>query len=194
MQLTRSRSSLWILVISLTVSIQAQSGPPESSSKIVDTNLAFPSPVQWAADGAEISLMHVAWGPANSPEMLSKGRQKMGREQAAFYPDRPYVLALGFSAKSVAAVPATSYSTSGLVRVKDTDGDIEVPMVLTPDGFVPFFRFSGCLRRTLRQEHDHGVLGPVSCCSRSEGISLSGISVECPGEQSAALLQNRFAG
>jgi hypothetical protein len=138
MQLTRSRSSLWILVISLTVSIQAQSGPPESSSKIVDTNLAFPSPVQWAADGAEISLMHVAWGPANSPEMLSKGRQKMGREQAAFYPDRPYVLALGFSAKSVAAVPATSYSTSGLVRVKDTDGDIEVPMVLTPDGFVPF--------------------------------------------------------
>ena len=62
----------------------------------------------------------------------------MGREQATFYPDRPYVLALGFSAKSVAAIPTTSYSTSGLVRVKDTDGDIEVPMVLTSDGFVPF--------------------------------------------------------
>jgi len=54
------------------------------------------------------------------------------------YPDRPYVLALGFSAKSVAAIPTTSYSTSGLVRVKDTDGDIEVPMVLTSDGFVSF--------------------------------------------------------
>jgi len=138
MQLTRSRSSLCILVISLTVSMNAQSGPPEPSSKIVEKNLTFPSPVQWATNGAEISLLHVAWGPANSPEMLSKGRQKMGREQATFYPDRPYVLALGFSAKSVAAIPTTSYSTSGLVRVKDTDGDIEVPMVLTSDGFVPF--------------------------------------------------------
>jgi hypothetical protein len=141
MQLTRSRSSLWILVISLTVSLQAQSGPPESSSKIVETNPTFPSPVQWATDSAEISLMHVAWGPANSPEILSKGRHKMVREQAIFYPDHPYVLALGFSAKSVGVVPTTSYSTSGLVRVKDTDGDIEVPMALTPEGFVPF---SGC--------------------------------------------------
>ena len=138
MQLTRSRSSLCILVISLTVSMNAQSGPPEPSSKIVEKNLTFPSPVQWATNGAEISLLHVAWGPANSPEMLSKGRQKMGREQATFYPDRPYVLALGFSAKSAAATPTTSYSTSGLVRVKDTDGDIEVPMVLMSDGFVPF--------------------------------------------------------
>ncbi len=81
--------------------------------------------------------MHVAWGPANSPEMLSKGRQKMVREQATFYPDRPYVLALGFSAKSVGGI-TTSYSTSGLVRVKDADGDIEVPMTLTREGFVPF--------------------------------------------------------
>ena len=62
----------------------------------------------------------------------------MGREQATFYPDRPCVLALGFSAKSVGAIPTTSYSTSGLVRVKNTDGEIEVPMLLTPEGFVPF--------------------------------------------------------
>jgi hypothetical protein len=127
-----------MLVISLTVSMHAQSGLPESSSKIVETNLTFPSPVQWAANSAEISLIHVAWGPANSPEMSSKGRQKSVREQATFYPDRPYVVALGFSAKSVGVVPTTSYSTSGLVRVKDTDGDIEVSMVLTPEGFVPF--------------------------------------------------------
>src|SRR6202521_1173528 len=138
MHLIRSRSSLWLLVISLTVSVRAQSGPPEPSAKIVEKNLTFPSRVQWPTNGAEISLLHVAWGPANSPEMLSKGRQKMGREQATFYPDRPDVLALGFRAKSVAAIPTTSYSTSGLVRVKDTDGDIEVPMVLTSDGFVPF--------------------------------------------------------
>ncbi len=138
MQLTRSRSYLWILVVSLTVSINAQSGQPEPSSRIVEKNLTFPAPVQWATNGAEISLLHVAWGPANSPEMLSKGRQKFVREQATFYPDRPYVLALGFTAKSVAAIPTTSYSTSGLVRVMDTDGDIEVPMVLTPEGFVSF--------------------------------------------------------
>jgi len=44
MQLIRSRSSLWLLVISLTVSVQAQSGrPPEPSAKIVETNLPFPS-------------------------------------------------------------------------------------------------------------------------------------------------------
>ena len=123
MQLIRSRSSLWLLVISLTVSVQAQSGPPEpSAAKIVETNLPFPSPVQWATNGAEISLMHVARGPANSPEMLSKGRQKMVREQATFYPDRPYLLALGFRAKSMGAISAISYSTSGLVRVEDTDG------------------------------------------------------------------------
>ncbi len=70
MQLTRSRTSLWILVISLTVSMQAQSPPPEPSSKIaetkivetkiVETNLPFPSPVQWATNSAEISLVHVA--------------------------------------------------------------------------------------------------------------------------------------
>jgi hypothetical protein len=138
MQLIRSRSALWLLVISLTVSVQGQSGAPEPSAKIVETNLPFPSPVQWATNGAEISLMHVAWGPANSPEMLSKGRQKMVREQATFYRDRPYVLALGFSAKSMGAISAISYSTSGLVRVEDTDGNIEVPMVLTPEGFVPF--------------------------------------------------------
>jgi hypothetical protein len=138
MQLTRSRSSLWILVISLTVSTNAQSGLPWPSSKIVEKNLTFPPPAQWATNGAEISLLHVAWGPANSPEMLSKGRQKTVREQATFYRDRPYVLALGFSAKSVAAIPTTSYSASGLVRVMDTNGDIEGPMVLTSEGFVPF--------------------------------------------------------
>lgn len=138
MQPIRSRSSLWVLVISLTVSMQAQSGAPESSLEIVETNLTFPFPVQWASQNAEISLIHVAWGPANSPKMLSKGRQKTVREQATFYPDRPYVLALGFSAKSLGVTPTTSYSASGLIRVKNTEGDIEVPMVLTPDGFVPF--------------------------------------------------------
>jgi hypothetical protein len=141
--LTRSHSLLWIMVIALTVSMQAQAGPPEPSSKIVETkvvemNLTFPFPVQWATNGAEISLTHIAWGPANSPEMLSKGRPKMGREQATFYSDRPYVLALGFRARSAGGISEVSYSTSGLVHVEDTDGNIEAPMVLTPEGFVLF--------------------------------------------------------
>jgi hypothetical protein len=127
-----------MLVISFTVSMQSQSGSPESLSKIVERNLPFPSPIQWATNGAEISLTHVAWAPANSPEMLSKGRQKMVSEQPTFYPDRPYVLALGFTAKSIGGIFTTSYSTSGLARVEDTDGNIEPPMVLTPEGFVPF--------------------------------------------------------
>ncbi len=138
MPLTQSRSPLWILVIGLGISMQAQSGPHESSSKIVEKNLTFPSPVQWTTSAGEISLIHVAWGPADSPEMLSKSRPKMIREQPAFYPDRPYILALGSSAKSVVAIPTISYATSGLVHIKDTDGDIEVPMELTHEGFVPF--------------------------------------------------------
>jgi len=138
----RPRSSLWILILSwiLTISLtpmQAQAQPPESAS-IVETNLTFPSPVQWTSNSTEISLMHVAWGPANSPEMLSKGRQMMAREQPAFYPDRSYVLALGFSAKSLGVIPMNSYSSSGLARIRDTDGDIEFPMTLTHEGFVPF--------------------------------------------------------
>jgi hypothetical protein len=137
MQLARLRGALWILF--MTISVQAQSVPPGSSSKIIEKSLTFPSPVQWTTSGAEISLIHVAWGPADSPEMLSKGRQKMAQEQPAFYPDRPYVLALSFRAVDRFS-PRNMYTSSGLVRVKDTDGNIEVPMVLTPDGFV---RFSG---------------------------------------------------
>lgn len=138
MPLPQLRSSLWILVIGLGISMQAQSGPHKSSSKIVEKNLTFPSAVQWTTSTGEISLIRVAWGPADSPEMLSKSRSKMIREQPAFDPDRSYVLALGFSAKSVVATPMTSYATSGLLRIKDTDGNTEVPMELTPEGFVPF--------------------------------------------------------
>ena len=127
---------LWTFALSLTVSVQAQSGP--TASKIVEKDLAFPSPVQWNANIAEISLIHVAWGPADSREMMARGRQKMAQEKAAFYPDRSYVLALGFKAKFVGAIPTNSYSSSGLVRVKNTDGETEAPMVLTSEGFVPF--------------------------------------------------------
>src|SRR5690348_841592 len=137
MQRTRSSSLLWILLVSLSISTQAQSGSPESSSKLIEKNLTFPFSVQWTTNGAEVSLIHVAWGPANSSEMLSKGRPKMAQEHPAFYSDRPYVLALGFRAKLIDVTPTTSYTTSGLIRIKHTDGNIDLPMVLTPEGFEP---------------------------------------------------------
>ncbi len=137
MQLTRSRTLLWILALSLPASVKAQASSPESAPGIVEKDLAFPSPVQWVNNFAEISLLHVAWGPANSPEMLSKGRQKAGRQPAtADPPYAPYVLALGFRARSKAPVPMSAYLPSGLVRVKDTDGNTELPMVL--EGSSPF--------------------------------------------------------
>ena len=138
MQRIRSQNLLWILCISLSICMQAQSGPPDASSKVIEKTLPFPFPVQWTTNNVEISLIHVAWGPADSPEMQSKGREKMVQEQPNFYPDRPYVLALGFQARLLGAIPMISYTGSGLVRIKDTDGNIELPMVLTPEGFVPF--------------------------------------------------------
>lgn len=62
----------------------------------------------------------------------------MVQEQPHFYPNRPYVLALEFRARLLGAIPMISYTGSGLVRIMDTDGNIELPMVLTPEGFVPF--------------------------------------------------------
>ncbi len=129
---------LWMLVMTACTSMQARSGLADTSSKIVEKDLAFPFPVQWTSNGAEVSLTHVAWGPADSAEILSKGRERMVQERPAFYPERPYVLALGFQARMAGVIPTISYTVSGLVRIKDTDGNIEVPMVLTPEGFVTF--------------------------------------------------------
>ena len=138
MHLSRSWGPLWILLVSLTSVTQAQSGVTESSPKLVQKNLAPPYPVQWTTEGAEISLIHVAWGPADSPEMQSKGRPAMDQEHPTYDPDRPYVLALRFRARSTFDAPSTRYTSSGLVRVKDVAGNVEVPLVLTAAGFVPF--------------------------------------------------------
>lgn len=61
MQRIQSRNLLWILFISLSICTQAQSGPPDSSSKIIEKTLPFPFPVQWTTNNVEISLIHVAW-------------------------------------------------------------------------------------------------------------------------------------
>jgi len=70
--------------------------------------------------------------------MLAKGREKRPGEQTQFFPDRSYVLALHFRATIPGALSTSMYSTSGLARVKNVNGEIEAPMELTPSGFVPF--------------------------------------------------------
>ena len=127
-----------MLLMTVSIAMHAQSGIPAPPLKIVERNLAFPFPVQWTSNGVEVSLTHVAWGPADSPEIQSKGRERTVQERPAFYPERPHVLALGFQARMADVVPTISYTVSGLVRITDSDGNIEIPRVLTPEGFVPF--------------------------------------------------------
>jgi hypothetical protein len=115
---------------------QAQAG--HSPSNVVEKSFAFPSPLQWKAQEVEISLIGLAWGPAQSPEMLAKGRERMAMDKPQFFPDRPFALALHFRATVPNVVAAEQYSSSGLTMVKNIDGDQEIPQQLTSSGFTPF--------------------------------------------------------
>jgi len=108
------------------------------ASDILTKNLDFPPPVQWTVQNIQVSLIGIAWGPANSPEMISKSREDVHVRKPEFYPDRSYVLALDFRAKLPNISSISMSGQSGLVRIKNVDGDIEPPMQLTPAGFVPF--------------------------------------------------------
>lgn len=110
----------------------------QPASNVLEKTLAFPSPVQWKAGDTEISLIGVAWGPADSPKMISKGREDIRVKKPEFYADRPYVLALAFRAKLPNVASVEMYLPSGLGLIKNTDGDLEAPMELTAAGFVPF--------------------------------------------------------
>jgi len=109
------------------------------ASDILTKKLDFPSPVQWKVGEIEVSLIGVSWGPANSPEMISKGPHDIRVQKPEFYADRPYVLALNFQAKVPNVLSASvSYASSGLGRIKNVNGDIEAPVQLTASGFVPY--------------------------------------------------------
>jgi hypothetical protein len=110
----------------------------QPASNILEKTLPFPPPVQWKAGSAEISLIGVAWGPADSPQMISKGREDVHVKKPEFYADRPYVLALGFRAKLPNVASVEMYLPSGLGLIRNAGGDIEAPMELTAAGFVPF--------------------------------------------------------
>jgi hypothetical protein len=129
--------SLRIASVFMVLFAAAQShGQP--ASNVLEKTLAFPPPVQWKAGSAEISLVGVAGGRADSPKMISKGREDIHVKKPEFYADRPYVLALGFRAKLLNVASVEMYLPSGLGLIRNADGDIEAPMELTSVGFVPF--------------------------------------------------------
>lgn len=119
----------------LGVGAQVKSSP----SKVMEKVLGFPSPVQWKLNSENrnvgVSLTGIAWGPAAAPEMISKGRERHISERAEPFSERSYVIALGFQARM--AIPLLGMSTrSGLVRIKDVDGNTEPPRDLASSGFV----------------------------------------------------------
>jgi len=75
--------------------------------------------------------------------MIAKGHEESHTEKPEFFSDRSYVLALQFRARLPGIINAEMSSTSGLVRIRSGEGDVEGPMVLTASGFVPFSRSPG---------------------------------------------------
>ena len=106
-----------------------------TASNIAEKKFPFPSPIQWKKGKAEISLIGLAWGPANSPDMISRGREKQPREKPGFFSDRSYAIAVGFRAEAPGFVSPSMHMCSGLLRIKNVNGDRENPSALTPSGF-----------------------------------------------------------
>jgi hypothetical protein len=116
--------ALWLAVFS-----QAQTAP-----KPIEKTLGFPSPVQWQNNGVSISLVGLAWGPANSPEMMAKARKSYPADRPEILSDRSYLIALGFEARMPR--PGEMWMASSLVHIKDVSGDMERPWALTASGLV----------------------------------------------------------
>jgi hypothetical protein len=133
--------------------------------KALEKKFEFPSPVQWKTNGEiEVSLIGVAWGPANSPDMISRSREDIQVQKPQFYPERSYALALQFRAKLKGGFSNIMAAGSGLGRVKNVDGDIEAPMELTPSGFVPYSGSPGVfdLRFNKSDTTEYWDLFPIS--------------------------------
>jgi hypothetical protein len=147
----RSLASVVILlaVLPLVVSLAGQEpGANQSTSKVLQETFEFPPPVQWKMGGSafgemEISVVGLAWGPADSPQMISKGGEVHGQGAPRIYPDRPYALGICLRAVSPKPTQPQTIQMSGLVRIKNLDGSIEYPSVLTTAGFAGLFVFPG---------------------------------------------------
>lgn len=132
-----------LLCTSLLVTpLMAQdSAAKQPSPRVLEETFPFPPPIQWKLTkvNPEISVVGIAWGPANSPEMIAKGGEVRGQGAASFLPDRPYALAICLRVVSPKPTQPLTLELSGLVRVKDVEGNIEYPSALMPTGFAPLF-------------------------------------------------------
>jgi len=113
-----------VVTVFLTPGIFA-SALASTEPDILTKQIDFPSPVQWKVRDIEVSLIGMAWGPANSPEMISKSREDVHVQKPEFYTDRPYVLALNFRATLPNVVSTSMSGCSGLGRIKNVEGEIE---------------------------------------------------------------------
>ena len=125
-------------IVAFIISFFVAPASGATAAGVQEKKIPFPPPIQWKSGNVEVSLVGVAWGPADAPEMISKGREKLPREQPRFFPERPYALALQFQARAPGLPGKEMYLGSGLVRVGDVSGDLEAPMELTSSGFVKF--------------------------------------------------------
>lgn len=131
------KRSVLIFFVNLSFAV---AGLAATSPKNLEKKFAFPPPVQWRVGRWEVSVVGLAWGPANSPEMISRGHIERATNKPAFFPDRPYALAIQLRGFSPNTNSNSMYGGSGLVLIKDVSGDFQVPLVLSPSGFT---RFSG---------------------------------------------------
>jgi len=105
---------------------------------VLEEKFPFPPPLQWKVGNVEFSLIGIAWGRADSPEMIAKGYQVETREKPEFFADRTFALALRLRARRPEAQPEI-ITVSDLARIKNVEGDHEYPWALTPSGFVQQF-------------------------------------------------------
>ncbi|PYV18091.1 MAG: hypothetical protein DMG21_06015 [Acidobacteria bacterium] len=131
------------VVIILLFPVVAPSAEPPS--EVVENKFSFPYPVQWKSGGeAQVSLIAVAWGPASSPELVSKSGEELPSGETKVFPDRPYTLAVEIRAELPGPLQAGLATSSGLVRVGSVGGDFEQPFLrLTPAGFIRYANQQG---------------------------------------------------
>lgn len=128
-----------LAVVLLPVRCSAQApDAKQTQPKVLEEKFPFPPPIQWKVGEVEFSLIGIAWGPADSPEMIAKGHQVDTREKPEFFADRTFALALRLRARRPEAQPEI-ITVSDLARIKNVEGDREYPWALTPSGFVQQF-------------------------------------------------------
>lgn len=134
--------ALGLLVLPLLHSSAAQQPPAnQSQQQIMEQKFDFPPPIQWKmqSQNMEVSVVGAAWGPANSPEMIAKAIDVRGQGSPKLFPDRPYALAICLRAVLPKPTQPQAIQLSGLVRIKNVNGSIEYPSVLTDSGFAGLF-------------------------------------------------------